>query len=108
MQELEDAGTFDDLTTLGPGEDDIDRQLRELSSGSQVDDELSKMKAELGVGSSTAQGALGAGSGPAQDAGAAPPQQSSDPGSGSGDAPAANPPMSDLEPPAPGAGQGAA
>ena len=34
VQELEAAGTFDDLTTLGTGEDDIDRQLRELSSGS--------------------------------------------------------------------------
>ena len=48
MQELEAAGTFDDLTSLTPGEDDIDRQLRQLSSGSQVDDDLSKMKAELG------------------------------------------------------------
>ncbi len=50
VQELEAAGTFDDLTALGSGEDDIDRQLRELSSGSAVDDELSKMKAELGSG----------------------------------------------------------
>ncbi len=28
MQELEAAGTFEDLTSLTPGEDDIDRQLR--------------------------------------------------------------------------------
>src|ERR1700710_1048319 len=48
--ELEAAGTFDDLTALGSGEDDIDKQLRELSSGAQVDDELAKMKAELGSG----------------------------------------------------------
>ena len=41
----EAAGTFDDLTQLGPGEDDIDRQLRELSSSSQVDSELEKMRA---------------------------------------------------------------
>jgi phage shock protein A len=51
VAELEAAGTFDDLTTLGPGQDDIDRQLSELSSSTQVDDELAKMKAELGTGS---------------------------------------------------------
>lgn len=51
VEELEAAGTFDDLTQLGSGEDDIDRQLRELSSASQVDDELAKMRAELGTGS---------------------------------------------------------
>src|SRR6266436_904113 len=28
VQELESAGTFDDLTQLGPGDDDIDRQLK--------------------------------------------------------------------------------
>jgi phage shock protein A len=50
VEELEAAGTFDDITQLGPGEDDIDRQLKELTSGAQVDDELSKMKAELGSG----------------------------------------------------------
>ncbi len=60
VQELEAAGTFDDLTALGPGEDDIDRQLRQLSTGSAVDDELSKMKAELGAGSAPV-GEIGAG-----------------------------------------------
>jgi phage shock protein A len=55
VEELEAAGTFDDLTQLGSGEDDIDRQLRELSTGSQVDDELAKMRAELGTGSSDAK-----------------------------------------------------
>src|SRR6059058_3934 len=50
VQELEEAGTFDDLTALGSGEDDIDKQLRELSSGAQVDDDLAKMKAELASG----------------------------------------------------------
>src|SRR5271165_1872045 len=35
VQELEAAGTFDDLTTLGPGEDDIDRQLKQLSTTSE-------------------------------------------------------------------------
>jgi phage shock protein A len=51
VAELEAAGTFDDITQLGSGQDDIDRQLAELSSTSQVDDELAKMKAELGSGS---------------------------------------------------------
>jgi phage shock protein A len=51
VSELEAAGTFEDLTALGSGDDDIDRQLKELSSSSTVDDELSKMKAELGAGS---------------------------------------------------------
>src|SRR3982074_731866 len=60
VQELEAAGTFEHLTALGSGEDDIDRQLRQLSSSSEVDDELAKMKAELGTGSHTA-GELGAG-----------------------------------------------
>jgi phage shock protein A len=48
VEELEKAGTFEDLSQLGSGEDDIDKQLRELTSGAQVDDELAKMKAELG------------------------------------------------------------
>jgi phage shock protein A len=99
MQELEAAGTFDDLTTLGPGEDDIDRQLKELSSGSAVDDELSKMKVELGVGDASGQGALGAGS-------AAPPSAGSD-SSTESSAPDPSEPLPDLEPPASGAGQGA-
>ena len=50
VEELEKAGTFDDITQLGPPQDDIDKQLAELSAGSQVDDELAKMKAELGKG----------------------------------------------------------
>jgi phage shock protein A len=52
VAELEAAGTFDDLTQLGEGQDDIDRQLHQLSSQSQVDDEMAKIKAELGSGSS--------------------------------------------------------
>ena len=50
VEELEAAGTFEDLTQLGEGQDDIDRQLAELGAGGMVDDELSKMKAELGMG----------------------------------------------------------
>jgi phage shock protein A len=60
VQELESAGTFEDLTALGSGEDDIDRQLKALSSQSEVDSELEKMKAELGSGSKPA-GELGTG-----------------------------------------------
>jgi phage shock protein A len=60
VQELEQAGTFEDLTQLGSGEDDIDRQLKQLSSSSDVDNELAKMKAELGTGGG-AKGELGAG-----------------------------------------------
>src|ERR1700745_413564 len=50
VSELESAGTFDDLTALGSGADDIDRQLQSLSSSSAVDDDLAKMKGELGQG----------------------------------------------------------
>src|SRR5215211_3064747 len=60
VEELEAAGTFDDITQLGPGEDDIDRQLRELGQTGQVEDELSRMKAELGTGGAP-QGELGEG-----------------------------------------------
>jgi len=62
VDELEKAGTFDDLTQIGSGQDDIDRQLAQLSSGSQVDSELEKMKAELGSGAGGAGGELGSGS----------------------------------------------
>jgi phage shock protein A len=51
VEELEAAGTFDDLTQLGGGQDDIDRELASLGAGAQVDDELSKLKAEIGPGS---------------------------------------------------------
>ncbi len=54
VTELEAAGTFDDITALGSGEDDIDRQLKQLSSTSAVDDELAKLKAELGAGPAAA------------------------------------------------------
>ena len=47
IDELTASGSLQDLTSTG---DDIDRQLAEISQGSQVDDELAKMKAELGKG----------------------------------------------------------
>jgi phage shock protein A len=72
VQELEAAGTFDDVTQIGPGEDDIDRQLKQLSSQGAVDDELAKMKSELGPGSTppgeapAAQISSGEGSAPSE------------------------------------------
>jgi phage shock protein A len=51
IDELTSAGSLDDLTGGG---DDIDRQLAQISQGSQVDDELAKMKAELGSGGTEA------------------------------------------------------
>jgi phage shock protein A len=50
------ASAIDELTTSGALEDftsdqtQLDRELAQLSSSSQVDDELAKMKAELGAG----------------------------------------------------------
>ena len=61
VSELEAAGTFEDLTALGSGEDEIDKQLRQLSTTSVVDDELAKMKAELGPGSAPAAPELASG-----------------------------------------------
>jgi phage shock protein A len=55
VQELEAAGTFEDLTQQGSGDDEIDRQLKELTTSSQVEDEMAKMKAELGSGSGAGQ-----------------------------------------------------
>jgi len=54
VEELEKAGTFDDLTQIGGGGDDLDRELAALTSGTQVEDELAKMKAELGPGAGEA------------------------------------------------------
>jgi len=59
VDELEKAGTFEDLTQLGSGEDDLDRQLAQVTSATQVDAALERMKAELGAG--TAQDQLPAG-----------------------------------------------
>jgi phage shock protein A len=66
MEELEAAGAFDDSMMLGDGQDDIDKQLHELSTGAAVDDELARMKAELGQGSEPAAAELETGSAPQQ------------------------------------------
>ena len=50
IRELESMGT---LEAIGTGEDDIDRQLRRLSSGGSVDAEISRLKRELNPGTST-------------------------------------------------------
>jgi len=47
IEELTEAGALEDFTGGG---DDIDRQLAQLGQGAQVDDELAKMKAEIGAG----------------------------------------------------------
>jgi phage shock protein A len=48
MDELIASGTLEDFTS--GGETQLDRELAQLTSKSKVDDELSKMKAELGAG----------------------------------------------------------
>ena len=52
IDELTATGALEDYTASG---DDIDRQLKEISQGSQVDDELAKMKSELGQGEAPKQ-----------------------------------------------------
>ena len=47
VDELTASGALEDYTAQG---DDLDRQLAEISAGSQVDDELAKLKSELGQG----------------------------------------------------------
>src|ERR1044072_8552329 len=60
MGELEAPGAFDDQLSLTAGQDDIDRQLHELSSASAVDGDIARLKAELGQGAPEQQ-ALGSG-----------------------------------------------
>ena len=50
IDELTATGALEDFTSQG---DDIDRQLQQISQSSEVDDQLAKMKAELGQGSET-------------------------------------------------------
>jgi phage shock protein A len=45
VDELTSSGALEDLTAQG---DDLDRQLAQVSQSGQVDDELAKLKAELG------------------------------------------------------------
>jgi len=48
IEELVESGALEDLTS--DGQTQLDRELAQISSQSQVDDELAKMKAELGPG----------------------------------------------------------
>ena len=52
IEELEAAGT---LAAIGTGEDDIDRQLRELSAGGSIDAQIERMKVELTAAARAAQ-----------------------------------------------------
>jgi phage shock protein A len=52
IDELTAAGSLEDFTATG---DDIDRQLSQIQQSGQVDDELAKMKAELGQGGAPQQ-----------------------------------------------------
>ena len=52
VDELTAAGTLDDFTS---SDDDIDRQLKQISQSGQVDDELVKIKAEVGKGGAPAK-----------------------------------------------------
>ncbi len=52
IDELTSTGALQDLTGSG---DDIDRQLAQISQSGQVDDELAKMKAEIGSGEAPKQ-----------------------------------------------------
>ena len=51
VDELTTSGALEDFTS---SDDDIDRQLKQISQSGQVDDELAKMKAELGTGAAEA------------------------------------------------------
>jgi phage shock protein A len=55
IDELTASGALEDYTAQG---DDLDRQLAQISASSQVDDELAKLKSELGQGSGGNQQAL--------------------------------------------------
>jgi phage shock protein A len=80
VEELEAAGTFEDLTALGPGQDDVDRQLDQLGAKSAVDDEFARLKAE--VQSGAPQSAL-----PSDDTGMADHAEAKQPAAADGEAP---------------------
>src|SRR5690349_19509434 len=48
VDELVESGALEDFTS--GGETDLDRELRQLATSTKVDDELAKMKAEVGSG----------------------------------------------------------
>jgi phage shock protein A len=73
------ASAIDELTSTGALEDftagdqtQLDRELAQISSSSQVDTELEKLKAEVGSGAPQKEIATGGDAAPAQDAAADP------------------------------------
>jgi phage shock protein A len=55
------------LTDYTSGDDDIARELKQISQGNQVDDELAKIRAELGTGEESKELASGGASGSEQE-----------------------------------------
>ena len=53
-QDVFQAQGFEDLAALGPGEEDVDRQLDQLGVKSAVDEEFARLKAEVQPGASHA------------------------------------------------------
>lgn len=60
IDELIESGVLDDVTSIGGG-DSIDRELAQLQVTGGVDDELSRMKAELGAGDTPLSGQIESG-----------------------------------------------
>jgi phage shock protein A len=76
IDELTSSGALDDLTQ--PGTTQLDRELAQISSTAQVDDELAKLKAEVGTGTGGDAKQLDAGDGasaPAAAPAADPPEE---------------------------------
>jgi phage shock protein A len=63
VEELTTAGALTDFTST---DDDITRQLKQIQQGTQVDDELAKLKAELGQSEEPKGLASGGGAAPAE------------------------------------------
>mgnify|MGYP003704409135 FL=1 len=53
VEELTAAGTLEDFTSA---DDDIDRQLKQIQQGGQVEDELARLKRELAGGTDEPKG----------------------------------------------------
>lgn len=92
MDELLASGALDDIT--GSTKDDITRELEALSSSSDVENELARMKAQLGSGPAAQPQAIeGAPGGYQQGQQGAPGQQQAQPGQGYAQQPGQQPPF---------------
>ena len=65
VDELIESGTLEDFTA--GGQTQLDRELAQLSSSSQVDSDLERLKAEIGAGSGGAKPELEQGAGAAEE-----------------------------------------